>query len=378
MVTMRKIIICLFLIAPAALAAQTKIKTKPPVKSVAAGQWSMAGTLKGLADNSAVSLLSSDGKSTVLAATKAVKGKFKLTAKLPETAVYLLNTASPAQNIPLFIGNEKTTVSGDIAKPEAIAVTGSAVHNDFVSYSAKMQPLLEQTNVLTQFASTRGVTDSLKQAYQQATMAIMMEAERFLLEKPASPVSPLLLLVVKRFSPGSDYIEQKYNQLQPAAQNSFYGRMLGESFAAEKAGPNPIGSMAPDFTQNDANGNPVSLASYKGKYVLLDFWASWCRPCRDENPNVVENYNKFKDKNFTVLGVSLDRAKDPWLQAIQSDNLTWTHVSDLKFWSNAVAQQYGISSIPQNLLIGPDGKIVAKNLRGPELQSTLCKILGCN
>jgi thiol-disulfide isomerase/thioredoxin len=104
---------------------------------------------------------------------------------------------------------------------------------------------------------------------------------------------------------------------------------------------------------------------------LIDFWASWCRPCRDENPNVVAAFEKFKSKNFTVLGVSLDRSKEPWIKAIADDRLTWTHVSDLKFWNNEVAQMYRISSIPQNLLLGPDGKIIAKNLRGPELHRQL-------
>ena len=105
------------------------------------------------------------------------------------------------------------------------------------------------------------------------------------------------------------------------------------------------------------------------KYVLVDFWASWCGPCRVENPNVVKVFNQYKDKGFTVLGVSLDRegAKDKWMKAIHDDNLTWTHVSDLKFWNNAVAQQYGIKAIPMNLLIDPQGKIIAKNIRGEEL-----------
>ena len=130
-----------------------------------------------------------------------------------------------------------------------------------------------------------------------------------------------------------------------------------------------------DFTQPDTSGNPVSLASYRGKYVLVDFWASWCRPCRQENPNVVENYNRFKDKNFTVLGVSLDQAKPAWVNAIQMDGLTWVHVSDLQYWSNAVAKQLNITSIPQNFLIDPDGKIIAKNLRGPALERKLSAVL---
>jgi peroxiredoxin len=141
---------------------------------------------------------------------------------------------------------------------------------------------------------------------------------------------------------------------------------------------NAIGTAAIDFTQQDTSGKDVSLSSFKGKYVLIDFWASWCGPCRMENPNVVEAYKKFSNKNFTVLGVSLDRARAPWIQAIKEDNLTWTQVSDLQYWNNAVARLYNIQSIPQNFLIGPDGKIIAKNLRGTALESKLCELLGCN
>ncbi len=138
-----------------------------------------------------------------------------------------------------------------------------------------------------------------------------------------------------------------------------------------------VGSYAMDFTQNDTSGNPVSLSSFKGKYVLVDFWASWCGPCRAENPNVVKAFNQYKDKNFTVLGVSLDRpnARDKWLKAIHDDNLTWTQVSDLKYWDNEVAKQYGIRAIPQNLLIDPQGKIIAKNLSGEDLNEKLGEVL---
>ena len=138
-----------------------------------------------------------------------------------------------------------------------------------------------------------------------------------------------------------------------------------------------VGKQAPELSLPDTEGKIVTLSSFRGKYVLVDFWASWCGPCRRENPNVVDAYNQYKGKNFTVLGVSLDRPgqKDSWLGAIHHDGLTWTHVSDLKFWDNEVAKEYGIKAIPQNLLLDPDGKIIAKNLRGDELDAKLGEVM---
>lgn len=136
-----------------------------------------------------------------------------------------------------------------------------------------------------------------------------------------------------------------------------------------------VGYTANNFSQTSTDGKKVSLSDFKGKYVLIDFWASWCRPCRMENPNVVAAYNRFKNKGFTVLGVSMDSNRDPWLAAIQQDNLTWTHVSDLKGWGNEVGKLYGVTGIPQNYLIDKEGKIVAKDLRGPALDEKLAEII---
>lgn len=136
-----------------------------------------------------------------------------------------------------------------------------------------------------------------------------------------------------------------------------------------------VGKKAPELILPDASGKNVSLETFKGKYVLIDFWASWCKPCREENPNVVKAFNQYKDKNFTILGVSLDREKQSWLQAIQDDQLTWTHVSDLAFWDSKAVGIYKFDGIPYNVLIDPTGTVIAENLRGEALSGKLEEVL---
>lgn len=169
--------------------------------------------------------------------------------------------------------------------------------------------------------------------------------------------------------------DKLFNALKKSVRNSKEGielRKTIDGFMAVR-----IGAIAPDFTQADTSGNAVHLKDLRGKYVLIDFWASWCYPCREENPNLVKAYNQYKDQNFTVLGVSLDQPgkHDAWTKAIREDGLSWLHVSDLKYWKNEVALRYSVRSIPQNFLIDPNGKIIAANLRGEELLRKLQELL---
>jgi peroxiredoxin len=145
-----------------------------------------------------------------------------------------------------------------------------------------------------------------------------------------------------------------------------------EQFAQEQQW---IGKPAPEIEMQDPSGKTIALSSFKGKYVLVDFWASWCRPCREENPNVVSAFQKFRNKNFTILGVSLDKNKEAWTKAIMKDGLTWAHISDLQEWYSPVVSIYGIQGIPFNVLVDPKGNIIAKNLRGSELHEKLAEVL---
>jgi len=136
------------------------------------------------------------------------------------------------------------------------------------------------------------------------------------------------------------------------------------------------GGAAPDFTLPSPEGKDISLSDFRGKVLLIDFWASWCGPCRRENPNVVKVYEEYKDQGFEILGVSLDRKKERWLKAIEQDGLSWPQVSDLKGWQNAAAQLYGVRSIPHTVLLDREGKIIARNLRGPALEAKLKEVFG--
>ncbi|OON69498.1 TlpA disulfide reductase family protein [Hymenobacter sp. CRA2] len=360
------------LLAVPAMAQRAKLpNAKPNVEISGKLQNAPAGTKVYVVD-------AGNGRSMRLdSATVDGQGRFRLRARVPDAAVYYLavEKQQEAMGLPLAAGS-KLQVSGDATRlVQTGAVRGSAEADTYFSFQQARMRNMEQLRALT--GPYRAAQDeATKAAIERQFEALEAEAEnraKRLARQPASYLAPyaaLTLLGNQAQAAFLDSVTAVYQKVQPLSR---YTKALLEHQARQQA--TAVGALAPDIQLAGADGQLIPLSSLRGKYVMIDFWASWCGPCRQENPNVVRLYNAYKNKGFEIYGVSLDQDKDKWLKAIRADGLTWTHVSDLKGWQSKAGQAYGVQSIPATVLIDPQGRIIAKNLRGEALAKKVAALL---
>ncbi|ATL49884.1 alkyl hydroperoxide reductase [Chitinophaga caeni] len=275
------------------------------------------------------------------------------------------------QDFYLAKGNYTVKGTGHISGAD---IKGTPVQEDFKAYNTQMDPLMKQWRAIVDEYNTasRAKDSATLQKLKQTAPPVMHKMDStldaFIYNHPDSYVSLDLVYYNKTSVIEPEKFDPIYKSLNPALLESFNGKKLAAKY--EKAKQLFIGKSI-DFTQTDVEGKEFTLSSLRGQYVLVDFWASWCKPCRAENPNLLKAYQHLKDKNFTIVGVSLDEGKKGWLHAVEQDGMPWKQVSDLKGFKSDLAVKYGITAIPQNVLVDPSGKIIAKNLRGEDLLEQL-------
>ena len=340
--------------------------------------YELSGTIKGLSDGTIYLQHRIDKAYISLDSVKSTDGTFTFTGKVDIPDVYYISIPGQQSRSMLFLENSRINLSVHVDSLYYPNVSGSAVHDEYTALEGQIDAIYERMDALWaeyQQASASGdtaIANELNAQMESVYETIGETQMAYLNENPSSYIAPYVVQSL-HYGKEAEEIEDLLAKLDPILESTtLVGSMKKRVEVLKNVA---VGKMAPDFTQNDPEGNPVSLASLRGNYLLIDFWASWCGPCRRENPNIVAAYSKYHEKGFDILGVSLDNSKERWLQAIEADRLTWNHVSDLKYWSNEAAAIYGISSIPSSLLLDREGKIIAKNLKGKDLHSELEKLL---
>jgi len=327
-----------------------------------------------------------EGKHTHLdSAQVGANGKFVLRGKVAEPALYQLQVGDNRM-MPLLVplaNSVQLRLTGDAAQlgntywlegsPEAALLLQFRALRTWTSkqYVNAMMEKRRKENTPMATPTTPPIIDQeLMQASREAEAAANKQLIR---QNAGSYVAAYELIGLARDGKQQPFVDSMVARFQQSLPNSRYTKHLADQM--RKAGATAIGQLAPDVHLTTPEGKELALSALRGKYVLVDFWASWCGPCRQENPNVVRLYQKYKDKGFDIYSISLDDSKEKWLKAIATDGLPWKHVSDLKGWKSAAGMAYGVESIPQTLLLDPKGHIVAKNLRGPELEAKVASLL---
>jgi peroxiredoxin len=309
-----------------------------------------------------------------------LKGQFTMKSGAVEyPEMVTLVSADNRKGMSLFLENSEITITGHIDSLYNAVVTGSKSQSEYDGlnkpFNTRMTELSNQYQVARRENDTAR-TSAIVKEFDGIQKELTLAQKDFVKGNPASYVTPVILRNIS-YDLSADEVLGLISGLDTAIANI---QMVKDIKVRAEAMKNvEVGKMAPDFTLNDVNDQPVALYSKVGKtkLLLIDFWASWCGPCRQENPNVVKVWKEFNKKGFDIFGVSLDRpgAKDAWMQAIEKDELTWTHVSDLKFWDCAAAKLYGVGSIPANFLLDETGTIIARDLRGEDLYNKVKELL---
>jgi len=341
-------------------------------------QMTISGTISGDYSGMVDLYKRTDGDWVKLDSVKVDNGSFVLSAQLEYPEMYYLGIEGQNRFAGFFAEPSDITIETSVDDFRNLKVSGSASQTEYEAYNDKIQLFNDMYSDLnTQYKAAKQDNDEEKLAQLEIEYeSVDEQMKQFIIDNALS--NPKSIIAAYAVNRNAYYFDE--NDLEPVV-NNFDESIKGSTYVEglverlETLKRVAVGQPAIDFTMDDMNGEPVALSSLFGNYLLVDFWASWCGPCRQENPNVVEAYNKFHDKGFDVLGVSFDKTKDKWIEAVENDGLTWHHVSDLQYWGNAAGKLYGINSIPANVLLDPEGKIIAKNLRGEDLQNKLAELL---
>lgn len=347
--------------------------------SIHKDQFSVDGVVKGVDDGKVYLQHLVSSKWVNVDSTQLEKGKFKFAGTIKLAEMYQIKLEEQKVTLPIFVDASEIDVQIFPDSVNKSLVNGSAAHDLYEKYLRMKEPIEEKIDSLySEWKNARDNNDSLTMARTDSISSVLdNDLKKVLVEFAAAnssfTVSPYLIMR-NSWQFELPELEEVVNKFDASIDSSQYTQSLKKRIDILRSVQ--IGKTAPDFTMNDSTGKPLTLSSLKGKVLLVDFWAAWCGPCRAENPNVVKAYKLYNKKGFDILGCSFDQNRDKWLKAVKDDKLTWHHVSDLQGWDNAAGKLYGINSIPANVLLDKDQKIIARNLRGEELTDKLSEVFG--